>query len=84
MEDKLRKRGIAVDEETIAELYEQRLPLISDIRSLQKLIRDKGNDDFLRFREEDFIAEDPDPLDLNQYPDHIKIGNAATGLPLSF
>ena len=77
MEDKLRKRGIAVDEETIAELYEQRLPLISDIRSLQKLIRDKGNDDFLRFREEDFIAEDPDPLDLNQYPDHIKIGNAA-------
>ena len=77
MEDKLRKRGIAVDEETVARLYEQRLPLISDIRSLQKLIRDKGSDDFLRLREEDFIAEDPDPQDLNQYPDHIKIGSAA-------
>ena len=77
MEDKLRKRGIAVDEEAIARLYEQRLPLISDIRSLQKLIKDKGSDDFLRFREEDFIAEDPDPQELKQYPDQIKIGNAA-------
>ena len=59
MEDKLRKRGIAVDEEAIAALYEQRLPQLSDIRSLQKLIRDRGSDDFLRFREEDLIAHDP-------------------------
>ncbi|MHB8137644.1 MAG: ATP-dependent RNA helicase HrpA [Smithellaceae bacterium] len=77
MEDKLRKRGIAVDDETLAQLYEQRLPMISDIRTLQKLIKDKGSDDFLRFREEDFIARDPDPQELNQYPDQIKIGNAA-------
>jgi ATP-dependent helicase HrpA len=33
MEEKLRKRGLVVDEETIARLYEQRLPVISDIRS---------------------------------------------------
>ena len=84
MEDKLRKRGIAVDEEAIARLYEQRLPLISDIRSLQKLIKDKGSDDFLRFREEDFIAEDPDPQELKQYPDQIKIGNAALACQYRF
>ena len=77
MEDKLRKRGIAIDEETLAQLYERRLPVISDIRSLQKLIKDKGTDDFLRFREEDFIAHDPDPGELNQFPDQIKIGGAA-------
>lgn len=77
MEDKLRKRGIAVDEEAIAQLYEQRLPLISDIRSLQKLIKDKGGDDFLRFGEEDLIAREPDVLELSRYPDQIKIGNAA-------
>jgi len=77
MEDKLRKRGIAVDEEAIARLYEQRLPLISDIRTLQQLIKDKGSDDFLRFREEDFIADDPDQEELQQYPDQIKLGNAA-------
>ena len=77
MEDKLRKRGIAIDEETMARLYEERLPVISDIRSLQKLIKDRGTDDFLRFREEDFIAQNPDPGELNQFPDQITIGGAA-------
>lgn len=77
MEEKLRKRGIVADEETIARLYEQRLPVISDIRSLLRLIRDKGSDDFLRFREEDFIAQEPDENELSLYPDKIKIGDAA-------
>ena len=77
MEDKLRRHGIVVDEETIARLYDQRLPLISDIRTLQKLIKDRGSDDFLRFQQEDFVAEAPDPDKLMQYPDQIKIGNAA-------
>ncbi len=77
VEDKLRKRGIAVDEETIAGLYEQRLPELSDIRSLQKLIKDRGGDDFLRFCEEDLIDHEPDPGELQQYPDQIKIGTAS-------
>jgi len=77
MEEKLRKRGLVVDEETIARLYEQRLPVISDIRSLLSFIKEKGSDDFLRFREEDLIASDPDPEEIAQYPDQIKIGEAA-------
>lgn len=77
MEEKLRKRGLVADEETIARLYEQRLPVISDIRSLLKLIRDKGSDEFLRFREEDFIAEEPDEEEIAKYPDKIKIGEVA-------
>ncbi|MEN6620041.1 MAG: ATP-dependent RNA helicase HrpA [Smithella sp.] len=77
MEEKLRKRGIVIDEEAIARLYEQRLPFLSDIRSLLKLIRDKGSDEFLRFREEDFIAVEPDENELSRYPDKIKIDDAA-------
>jgi ATP-dependent helicase HrpA len=77
IEEKLRKRGLVVDEETIASLYEQRLPLISDIRSLLNVIKEKGSDDFLRFREEDLIANEPDPEEVSQYPDQIKIGEAA-------
>ncbi|MEN6488021.1 MAG: DUF3418 domain-containing protein [Smithella sp.] len=76
MEEKLRKRGIVADEEAIARLYEERLPVLSDIRSLLKLIRDKGSDDFLRFREEDFIAVEPDENELFRHPDKIKIGEA--------
>ena len=77
MEEKLRKRGLVVDEETIARLYEERLPLISDIRSLLSFIKEKGGDDFLRFREEDLIVNEPDPEEISQYPDQINIGEAA-------
>ena len=84
MEEKLRKRGLVVDEETIARLYEQRLPVISDIRSLLKLIKEKGSDEFLRFREEDLIANEPDPEEISQYPDQIKIGEAAFACRYSF
>ena len=84
MEEKLRKRGLVVDEETIARLYEQRLPVISDIRSLLNLIKEKGSDEFLRFREEDLIANEPDPEEISQYPDQIKIGEAAFACRYSF
>ena len=84
MEEKLRKRGIAVDEEAVARLYDRKLPPVSDIRTLQKLIKDRGGDDFLRFREEDFIADAPDPDDLSQFPDQIKIGSTALSCNYNF
>jgi len=84
MEEKLRKRGLVVDEETIARLYEQRLPVLSDIRSLLSLIREKGSDEFLRFREKDLIAHEPDPEEISQYPDQIKIGDAALACRYNF
>jgi len=84
MEEKLRRRGVVVDEEAIANLYEQRLPLISDIRSLMNLIKEKGSDEFLRFRGEDLIAHEPDEEEISQYPDQIKIGGAAFACRYSF
>ncbi len=84
MEEKLRKRGIVVDDETIVCLYEQRLPMISNIRSLLNLIKEKGSDEFLRFREEDLIAHEPDPEEISQYPDQIKIGDAAFACHYNF
>lgn len=84
IEDKLRKRGIAADEEAVASLYDRILPQVSDIRTLQKLIKDRGGDDFLRFREEDLIAEAPDPGDLAQYPDRIQIGGASLSCNYNF
>jgi ATP-dependent helicase HrpA len=84
MEEKLRRRGIVADEETIANLYEQRLPVLSDIRSLQNLIKEKGNDEFLRFREKDLIVREPDEEEIAQYPDQIKIGDAAFNCRYNF
>ena len=76
MEERLRKRGIAIDEEMLASLYDQRLPLISDVRSLARLIKDRGTDEFLRFGPEDFVATAPDVDDLAGHPEQIKIGTA--------
>ncbi|KQC07062.1 MAG: hypothetical protein APR62_07090 [Smithella sp. SDB] len=84
MEEKLRRRGIVADEETIANLYEQRLPVISDIQSLQNLIKEKGSDDSLRFREEDLIVHEPDEEEISQYPDQIKIGDTAFNCRYNF
>ncbi len=84
MEDKLRKRGIAIDEEKMASLYECRLPMISDIRSLQKLIKDTGSDIFLRFSPDDFVAAPPDEEDLARHPQQIKIGNAVLACDYHF
>jgi ATP-dependent helicase HrpA len=77
LEEKLRKRGIAADEEAIAGLYEQTLPILSDIRSLMKLIKDRGSDEFLRFREDELIALEPDAAEIAKYPDRVKLGDAA-------
>jgi len=76
MEEKLRRRGIVADEETLARLYDERLPAVADLRSLERLIRERGSDDFLRFREEDFLAADPDRDMLSRYPGQIAIGSA--------
>jgi ATP-dependent helicase HrpA len=84
MEEKLRRRGIVADEETIANLYDQRLPVLSDIRSLQNLIKEKGSDEFLRFREEELIAHEPDSEEISQYPDRIKVGDAAFNCRYNF
>jgi len=77
MEEKLRRRGIVANEDTIAELYEQRLPVLSDIRSLLNLIKEKGGDEFLRFREEELIAHEPDEEEISQFPDQIKLKDAS-------
>ena len=84
MEEKLRRRGIIADEETIANLYDQRLPVLSDIRSLLNLIREKGSDEFLRFREEDLVAREPDEEEISQFPDQIKLKDASLRCTYNF
>ncbi len=84
MEEKLRRRGIVANEDTIADLYDQRLPVLSDIRSLMNLIREKGSDEFLRFCEEDLVAHEPDEEEMSQYPDQIKLKDASLRCTYNF
>lgn len=61
-------------EEKLAEFYSQRLPGISDERSLRKYIKDRGGDDFLKMSEEDLLRIFPDEKELSGYPGHLEVG----------
>jgi ATP-dependent helicase HrpA len=74
MEEKIRRRDLLADEDQIAGFYEQRLSGIYDIRSLQKLIRDRGGDAFLRMCEADLLRRSPDQHTLALYPDEYASG----------
>ncbi|MGZ3597873.1 MAG: ATP-dependent RNA helicase HrpA, partial [Syntrophales bacterium] len=68
MEDRIRRRNLLAGEDELARFYRERLPRIYDTRTLQKLIRDKGSDDFLRMKEEDVMVRTPEEGELAQYP----------------
>jgi ATP-dependent helicase HrpA len=72
MEEKVRRRDLLLDEERIAAFYEQRLPGVFDIRTLQRIIRDRG-DDFLMMKEEDILAKEPDRYEISLYPDSVPV-----------
>ena len=73
-EDKIRRRDLLIDGEAMARFYAQRLPGIFDIRSLQRLIRDRGGDSFLRMKEEDLLVNAPDVSEIALYPEAISTG----------
>ena len=74
MEDKVRRHDLLVTEEEMAQFYEKRLPGIFDIRTLQRLIRDRGDDAFLRMSEEDLLAREPDTEEIALFPETVSAG----------
>jgi len=71
MEEKIRRHDLLVDEEEIARFYENRLPGIFDIRTLQRMVRDRGDDSFLLMKEEDLLVKEPDSREIALYPDSV-------------
>ena len=74
LEEKIRRRDLLVDTETMAQFYEKRLPGICDIRTLQHLIRERGNDLFLRMKEEDLLVKAPDSDEIALFPEAVSAG----------
>ncbi|MBM4314041.1 MAG: ATP-dependent RNA helicase HrpA, partial [Deltaproteobacteria bacterium] len=73
-EEKIRRRDLLIDEEAMAQFYAQRLPVVFDIRTLQRLIRDRAGDAFLRMREEDILVKAPDLGEIALYPEAVSTG----------
>ncbi|MFA4916843.1 MAG: ATP-dependent RNA helicase HrpA [Syntrophales bacterium] len=74
LEDKVRRRDFLAGEVVLAEFYEARLEGICDIRTLRRIIKDQGGDDFLRMKESDLMISLPDESELALYPDHLSVG----------
>lgn len=84
LENKARRRDLLVDEETVFAFYDQRLPLISDLRALERFVRHQGGDRTLRMQEEDLLREAPDFHVLEQYPDSLHCGELTLPLKYAF
>jgi len=84
MEDKVRRRDILVSEMEVADFYSRKLGGIYDIRSLKRIIAEKGGDDFLKLEEQDLLLYRPDNGELAQFPEKITIGSNRFGFSYKF
>ena len=82
MENRLRRRTLLTTDDVLAAFYEERLQNVFDVRTLQRMIRDRESDSFLRMTEEDVLRQAPDPEELALFPDALPSGRLA--LPLSY
>jgi ATP-dependent helicase HrpA len=84
IEDRLRRRDLLISEEGLADFYRGRLAEVYDIRSLSRLIRQRGGDEFLRLAEDDLMNYRPDPAELSLYPERLQTGGRSLGLRYRF
>jgi len=73
MEDRLRRRTILVDAESMADFYSKRLAGVYDLRGFRARIEEKGGDNFLLMTEDDLLVERPDEAELAQFPDRLPL-----------
>lgn len=75
IENRLRRKDIRMDDETLAQFYRERLPSTYDMRTLKKDIKKRGGDNFLRLRENDILVYQPSNEEMSQFPDQISVGH---------
>jgi ATP-dependent helicase HrpA len=84
MEEKLRRRDIMTAETAIADFYSRRLAGVSDLRGLEKRIRQAGGDGFLRMSGKELILISPDAAELKGFPDEFSLGEKSFPLAYKF
>jgi len=84
-EEKIRKRDLLIKRDGQIAFYRQRLQGITSVKSLQRLIIEKGSDEFLKMSEEDLLERDipTNSIDVN-YPDTVQFDNISFRLSYTF
>jgi ATP-dependent helicase HrpA len=84
MEERFRRRDIVVDEEVLYKFYDARLGPVYDRFTLNRMLRGKKKDSFLRMTEEDICLAVPDSEERYRFPAHIRAGEIDLDLTYLF
>jgi len=75
MENRFRRKDLLVGEADLYDFYRRQIPeTISDIRTFQKFLKEKGEDGFLLMNRQDLLRYAPDSEELALYPDRVALG----------
>jgi len=74
MEERLRTRGLLADDATLYAFYDARLAGVYDRFTLNRLLKKKKGDDFLKMQEEDICLRRPDDNELYRFPKTLTVG----------
>lgn len=83
IEEKLRSRSLFAGEIAIEQFYADRITNVASIHDLNRLIRQKGGEDFLFMKKEDILVNEI-PEYLTNLPDKVSIGDKKFELQYSF
>lgn len=74
MEERFRRRDIVADPEALYQFYDTRLGKVYDRFTLNRLLKGRKNDTFLRMTEEDICVAVPDAEELYRFPATLQAG----------
>ncbi len=82
MEERLRRRGIMMDDQVLYDFYDTRLGQVYDRFTLNRFLKKKKSDRFLWMEEEDICQAAPASDELYRFPDSLQTSQGA--LPLTY
>ena len=74
IENRLRRRDLLISEDEMFQFYQQRIKGVYELKTLKKLIQERGGDGFLKMTRADLMRYDPDEKQTLLFPDRIRLG----------
>jgi len=84
IEERIRRRNVVADEEHLFHFYDRQLGNVYDRFTLNRLLRRKKKDTFLRMTSDDIVIDAPVEDELYQYPPTLQIGELTFALQYLF
>lgn len=84
MEDRIRRRDLLVDDRILFSFYDERLPDLCQQAALNRIIKERGSDDFLKMTIEDILRHAPGAEHLALFPVELRIRDIGLKLSYSF